>query len=202
MSKGKPQQDGRVGAPEDRDTFYRLTYPVYCKYFKAELKNGARRTECMERAVALVSTWMGRESGRVKTVSLNGHANVRAAIQALCVARPRESEFEQAFNEIQRFVGGSPVATSKFLHFLRPSRYPIWDSNVSKAYQVKAGITIGNAYKIKAQQYEQYRLWLRRWNPTRSAERMVSRYHKGARVSSVRRKELALFMLGRKLAAT
>ena len=120
MLRRTSKKNVTADSTQDRDTFYRLTYPVYCDYFKATLTNEASGIDCMERAVALVFTWMGRGSGRVRSASLTDHSRVREAIWTLYTATARKREYERSFGELTRFVGGSPVAASKFLHFLRP----------------------------------------------------------------------------------
>lgn len=39
--------------------------------------------------------------------------------------------------EVLRFVNGSVVGTSKFLHFLNPSAIPIWDSRVARNFGIE-----------------------------------------------------------------
>jgi hypothetical protein len=42
--------------------------------------------------------------------------------------------------EITHAINGSTVGTSKFLHFVAPEVFPIWDSNIAHAFEVTSKI--------------------------------------------------------------
>lgn len=55
--------------------------------------------------------------------------NIGNSVGKFCNSKEKKEDFER----LKSFIDNSWVGLSKFLHFLRPDRYAIWDSNVSRA---------------------------------------------------------------------
>ncbi len=75
----------------------------------------------------LVYSWMPR------TLRLGGPTDLAAAAEILESARRKSRLTGKLFEGLSTALGGSPVASSKALHFFYPELYPIWDSRVWRA---------------------------------------------------------------------
>jgi hypothetical protein len=90
---------------------------------------------------------------------------------------------------LKHFVGGSLIATSKFLHLLNPDRYAMWDANVARA-----GYRYSWHQSNRADRYLQY---LDDISELRLDEALGKRVQDAiGSARELRRKEFALFQLG------
>lgn len=169
----------------DVDEVYVASYPLFLEYFRTRVSIGASRVDDVKIAVYLVYSWMGR--ARLQPHHLNNFGEAAAAIASAASANVGEEDLKK----IRSFAGGSVIATSKFLHFLAPQRYAIWDQHVARA-----------AYRFEHHyQYDNVSAYLtflediRGWSLPADADELIMQ-HFGADISVLRRKELALFHLG------
>lgn len=67
-----------------------------------------------------------------------------------------------ALNELERHlhltkaINGSTVGTSKFLHFVEPNVFPIWDSNIARAFEVSSKINNPDTYLAYCEAVHRY----------------------------------------------
>ena len=126
---------------------------------------------------------MGR--GKLKIASLEKFGT---AVNTLSKARSEKIDVTELQN-IVNFVSGSLVGTSKYLHFLNPKCFAMWDSNVAWA-----GYRHNQYQRNKPEAYLQYLEDLPSLKlPKDLAERIVDRMPKA---TEMRVKEFALFQLG------
>jgi len=92
-----------------------------------------------------------------------------------------------------RFVNGSVVGTSKFLHFLNPTVAPIWDSRVARA------LGLDGAWKVdRDDRYREYWAAIAECGEEApSALKTFCRSPDGEMASEIRLREYALFLKGR-----
>jgi hypothetical protein len=57
---------------------------------------------------------------------------------------------------ITKAVNGSTVGTSKFLHFVEPEIFPIWDSNIALAFEVSSKINDPDTYLAYCEAVHRY----------------------------------------------
>ena len=88
-------------------------------------------------------------------------------------------------------INNSWIGLSKFLHFLNPEVFPIWDSRVAKHFGLK-----NNSKYNKKDCYEIYAKWLINFSEEHDfqflKERILVKY--GYAISSIRAAELSLFL--------
>jgi hypothetical protein len=58
--------------------------------------------------------------------------------------------------EITQAINGSTVGTSKFLHFVAPEVFPIWDSNIARAFDAISKINDPATYLAYCEAVHQY----------------------------------------------
>lgn len=113
---------------------YREGYWALCDLFRDHVSLQTRATAMV--GATAVYGWMPRIFGRL---------NDYTAFADVLTALRRASTCSEAFliftgnsrsEELLRFVNGSVVGTSKFLHFLNPSAVPIWDSRVARNFGI------------------------------------------------------------------
>lgn len=103
------------------------TYDLFLKYFRDNIAVPNLSMSDAKLGVVLVYTWM-------QPAALNPDCweNHRLAEEVL--AREKTSRLNvDDIEPLKQFVGGSLIATSKFLHFLNPDQYAMWDTNVARA---------------------------------------------------------------------
>jgi hypothetical protein len=57
---------------------------------------------------------------------------------------------------ITKAINGSTVGTSKFLHFVEPEIFPIWDSNIALAFEVSSKINDPDTYLAYCEAVHRY----------------------------------------------
>lgn len=111
----------------ERDTRYLQTYGLFLNFFRNKIAMPNPLADDAKLGVVLVYTWMGR--AHFNPACWNNFDRAKDALNQAAVAELSPGEIE----EVQSFVGDSLIATSKFLHFLDPEKYAIWDQNVAWA---------------------------------------------------------------------
>jgi hypothetical protein len=98
---------------------------------------------------------------------------------------------EDQLVELSTLCQGSVIAASKFLHFLRPDRFAIWDSRISAAIfsKAKSYSTLNNP-----KNYLAYLEWIRALRIDRETQNSVTKHLGIDRNCSL--KEFILFMNG------
>ena len=115
-----------------KDRFYAGSYNVFLEFFRNRIAIKAFEDNGAKIGVFLVYSWMARAVLEINSIQNLGPA--KPAIMKACLGDISIGEL----NLIKDFVGGSLIATSKFLHFLNPENFAIWDSNVAfAAYRFK-----------------------------------------------------------------
>jgi hypothetical protein len=163
------------------DAEYQGTYRAISRFFRERIVIRDLRESDAAAAVILVYSWMGR--ARLKADCLK---NFPVAKEML---RNKRGDFDTSeVEELMSYVGGSLVATSKFLHFAFPDEYGIWDQNVAFAGYWKSG------HLKSIEDYRTYVSDLRKLALPETIEHKVRAAIGMA--TAVRTKEFALFHLG------
>lgn len=181
-----------ISPASDRDAFYRGSYPYILAHFRQCEFDGSK-ADCglFWQALILVYSWMGRgiltsfeeplqryrqECGRIRTIRQTGELTL------------------QDLNSLVKLCNGSLIATSKFLHFLKPEAFAIWDSRVC------AAIFDGRAYyhDLKsAMNYLSYLNWIRPLRiSTETTADVCSVLQIDPEIGALRAKEYILFVAG------
>jgi hypothetical protein len=167
----------------ERDAHYAATYDLFLRFFKERIAIENLRADDAKVGVVLVYSWMA--PAELKTESWKHFAAARRILQLDKARRLNAAEIDT----LKAFVGGSLIATSKYLHFLNPRRYAIWDTNVARA-----------AYRYSWQQCnrsERYLEYLDDMKHLTLPEALRQRVRTAIGTSSsMRCKEFALFHLG------
>lgn len=176
---------GLVIRQADMDERYLAAYPVFRDFFENNLAITAPTANSAKVGVHLVYTWMGRS-----TLDPACLERAQAALALLPDARAGQLSTERLV-ALAEFVGGSIIATSKFLHFLNPEHFAIWDQHVARAAY---GFSYHAQY-ANAARYQTYLADIREWTLPQDARGCVEEALP-ANVSELRKKEFALFHLG------
>jgi hypothetical protein len=116
----------------ETDEFYAGTYPIFLEFFRDRIAVDSVTESDAKIGAILAYSWMGQ--GKLKIASLE---NFGSAVNALLKAKSEKIDVTELQN-IVNFVSGSLVGTSKYLHFLNPQCFAIWDSRVAWAgYRLK-----------------------------------------------------------------
>lgn len=115
----------------DRDRFYRGSYPFILAHFRSCTFDGTKN-DCGRfwQALILVYSWMGRG---ILTNFDDALARYRAACGTIKEARDSGRIDGAGLKTLVSLCNDSTIATSKFLHFLNPEAFAIWDSRVASA---------------------------------------------------------------------
>jgi hypothetical protein len=161
-------------------------YRAYLGYF-ADLNFDPEDSGREHGALAMTWSWMGRAPfGDTR----DQYRNAAVAIQEIRASEITEDRLES----VALWTGNSMVAASKFLHFLEPERFAVWDSRVAReAYAIPSS---NQAKRRKAKSYLQYLQDLPSLRPAvRSREFLEQR---AGKVSNLRAAELTIFMMDRR----
>lgn len=162
-----------------RDVFSRLTFTPEGK-------------EESDFCVWLVASWMRLQQDDHWDNYERGLRKYEAALPSLCKVREgRSLTFPDDLDAIKDYVGGSMVAASKFLHFVEPERFAMWDRNVWRAISGEPK----SAFRDCAKAYSCYLGWLSQFALPATLDEDLRQLL--GDVTSLRRKEFALFCLGR-----
>ncbi len=120
----------------DKDISYAMAYP-------ALLAIGKRCRRCPSivniKILALsVYGWMPtildnmgyEDKNKTKKDATNWENNVQKAIKKIIANHEKLDDCKYHFDKLKQFTNNSYVGLSKFLHFLLPEKFAIWDSNV------------------------------------------------------------------------
>jgi hypothetical protein len=103
------------------------SYSAILKYFSDHVDLPNVTENCARLGVAFCYSWM-------PTVKVRPHIFSKFDEFSEALQTIKQSPIDAtSMANIVNFVGGSTVATSKFLHFLTPKKYAIWDSRVARA---------------------------------------------------------------------
>lgn len=171
-----------------RNRYYLETYPDFLGYFASlDLADDDRAYAGCRIGLVLVYSWMGR--GEKKPFD---PAAFTLARPALIKARHGEDLTQPDLEHIRAFTSKSMVAASKFLHFLCPARFPMWDRWVARTLKFPPGRVEDCAL------YLQYARWLRQQPMSPRAEALVcSHLCLEGPDHALRAKEYVLFMHSR-----
>lgn len=165
----------------EKDKFHLGTYPLFLEFFRDRIAVDSVTESDAKIGAILAYSWMGR--GKPKIASLEKFGS---AVNALSKARSEKINVSELQN-IVNFVSGSLVGTSKFLHFLNPKCFAIWDSNVARA-----GYRRQNTTSLK--RYLEYLEDLTELRLPKAVSNKISILMPKA--TEMRIKEFALFQLG------
>lgn len=172
--------------PRKQDEFYRLTYPIIRRACSRLLFDGSSADfERTEACILLVYSWMSpaRFSEPIS------EPNYQLALDAL---RSLEYGGIREFEIVVQLLNGSIIGASKFLHFIAPQLYPMWDQHVARYCRLNYWYEY-----TRIDVYESYRSWLR---SKRISKQALERTSKIIGISSagqeLRCKEFLLFQAG------
>jgi hypothetical protein len=169
-----------------QDARYLKTYPLLISYFHERVAVASPRAEDVRIGVILVYSWMGRGWSNFDPACLEAFHDARQALGHCVRGQGKKDQFEA----IKSFVGGSLIAASKFLHFLAPERYAIWDQHVARA-------AYGLNHWAQYNQIERYCAYLDDLTQLTLPSDLRSRIERSiGKTSDLRAKEFALFQLG------
>lgn len=157
---------------DSNDRFYKVQHQFLVDLFRnSNLEDDAAFGQC---ALAVYG-WMPR--------ILRAYSVSDDLKQELMELKNREIEDISSTD----FLGGSVIGSSKFLHFTRPDRFPIWDANVARAlaFRSRWGKTAPAVAWATINSTARYRTYT-------EAMRIPSDYE-------IRDKEFALFRIGKKM---
>jgi len=106
------------------------------------------------------------------------------------------NDIDEVLSSFQKSpINGSWIGFSKFLHFINPKLFPIWDRNVAFCFGVKGHSQINNMDR-----YRQYAKWIESMKDHEDVLRMQEKYKEkyGYRISKTRALEFMLFHYGKK----
>ena len=168
----------------ERDEFYLGSYPQFLEFFRDRIAVDSVTESDAKIGAILAYSWMGQ--GKLKIASLE---NFGSAVNALLKAKSEKIDVTELQN-IVNFVSGSLVGTSKYLHFLNPQCFAIWDSRVAWA-----GYRLKYNYQVeKPKYYIQYLEDLAELElPEKLSNIITARM---PQATQMRIKEFALFQLG------
>lgn len=141
---------------------YLLAYDGIIKYFRDDDHSDINDIVAK---VFLVYGWMPTIPNLFKEISINSHYSsytindlpqITRTIQEITDETPVENIWS-LINKLRPIVNNSLVGTSKFLHFINPEIFPIWDSNV--AYNMYGFKTYYQFEKLE--NYKHYFLWIK-----------------------------------------
>jgi hypothetical protein len=168
---------------DEQDSRYLATYDLFLKYFRDNIAVTNLNVSDAKIGVVLVYTWM--QPALLKPDCWKHFPLAKKTLTRDKAGRLNVDEIEA----LKHFVGGSLIATSKFLHFFNPSRYAMWDTNVARA---------GYRYSWhQCNRSDRYIRYLDDINGLTLDEALRSRIHEAiGSASELRVKEFALFQLG------
>ncbi|WP_208638369.1 hypothetical protein [Vibrio splendidus] len=167
------------------DDTYQLEYPYFVDFFANKSNIGLPELIVGSN---MVYGWM-------PTILKIKSTNFEPALKALNKAKGGEVLTDEDFKAIVAVVNNSLVGTSKLLHFVNPTIYPIWDSRVSLWL-------LGSKSSSQLNSIPNYRSYMSLCEQlTRDDEflKLTSQFeqHIGYAVTPVRVAELIMFTSGR-----
>ncbi|MFA4939123.1 hypothetical protein [Brevundimonas sp.] len=161
-------------------------YRAYLGYF-ADLKFEPDVSLREHGALAMAWSWMGR----APFGDTRAHYNEAAtAIRVMRFSEPTVEHLES----VAIWSGNSMVGASKFLHFLLPDKFAVWDSRVAREAYAIAGTNYSK--RRKAESYLQYLKDLPSLKPAIASRRFLE--DQAGPLSDLRVAELTIFMMDRR----
>ena len=111
----------------ERDARYLATYKLFLRFFKERIAVNNLQADDAKAGVVFVYSWM--TPSELQPDCWRHFALAKEILKRDKARRLNAAEVDT----LKSFVGGSLIATSKFLHFFKPSRYAMWDTNVARA---------------------------------------------------------------------
>ena len=173
------------------DHYYLGTYKRLLRTFE-EVTFAEGSSLESDACVWFVTSWMRLQKNQHWENYQAGLAYYERARPVLVKARSEGAvTFPDDLKTVRAYLGGSMIAASKFLHFLRPDRFAMWDQNVAEAM-------FGNKRRDFLNSPKQYACYLGNLalldlpdDVDRNVRRVLGD------VTLIRRKEFVLFCLGR-----
>jgi hypothetical protein len=167
----------------ERDARYLATYKLFLRFFKERIAVSDLQADDAKAGVVFVYSWMA--PAEFKPECWNHFALAKKVLK-----RDKDGPLSAVeVDALKSFVGGSLIATSKFLHFFNPNRYAIWDTNVARV-----------AYRYSWKECNRSQRYIEYLNDIKQLELSAAlrkRVHDViGRCSAMRCKEFALFQLG------
>lgn len=103
------------------------TYKLFLRFFKERV--AVRNLQLNDAKIGVVLVFSAMQSTALKPDCWNYFPSAKRMLERDTIARLNGTEIDA----LKSFVGGSLIATSKFLHFVNPSRYAMWDANIARA---------------------------------------------------------------------
>ena len=167
----------------ERDARYLATYKLFLRFFKERIAVNNLQADDAKAGVVFVYSWM--TPSELRPDCWKHFALAKEILKRDKAGRLNAAEVDA----LKSFVGGSLIATSKFLHFFKPSRYAMWDTNVARV-----------AYRCswrecnRAERYIEYLNDIKGLNLHDALRKRVRNVI--GNTSAMRCKEFALFQLG------
>lgn len=172
----------------DRDTFYRTSYPIILRQMQRLSFDGSEEDfNNLQVCLILIYSWMGRG---VLTSLPEARSHYEVVRNDLRRVRLQDGISLESLERVRDLVNGSTTGASKFLHFLAPDRFAIWDSNVEKGLG-------GTRRMISPSDYLVYLEWIRGQHiSSASVGKVAERFALPMKTPELRVKELLLFIIG------
>lgn len=186
--------DEKLQNPRPEDQFYLGSYSYIRKQFSLCTFNGSPE-DCEHVWVCLILafSWMGR--GKLTNFN-EPYAAYKNACGALKKAMNEEKIVScEEFKKIVAFCNGSVIGSTKFLHFLNPKCYAIWDSRV---YEAIFGKFPYHSQVRKPSLAYEYFSWLAQLELPDDIKPTITKHLKmPLEMAGLRARELILFMSGK-----
>jgi hypothetical protein len=167
----------------ERDARQLATYKLFLRFFKERIAVNNLQADDAMAGVVFVYSWM--TPSELKPDCWKHFALAKGILKRAKAGRLNATEVDT----LKSFVGGSLIATSKFLHLFMPSRYAMWDTNVARV-----------AYRCSWQECNRAERYIEYLDDIKGLE-LHDALRKRVRdvignTSAMRCKEFALFQLG------
>lgn len=177
--------------PDGSMHFYLGTYQKFRDIFDRLTFTQDNRADA-DFCVWLTASWMRlQQDGHWNNymLGLNNYETARPVLQK--AREGRSLIFPDELEVIKSYVGGSMVAASKFLHFVQPERFAMWDRNVWMAISGKPKRSFQDCAKA-------YSCYLGHLSELALPQRLDEQLQQLlGEVTLLRRKEFVLFCLGK-----
>lgn len=171
-----------------RDLFYLRTYRPILSHFRGlSFSETLHDKDASDVGVILTYSWMAR--GLLKADSLQNYSRARTVLDH---AKASGEIDHRGLEMVRSYVSESMIGASKFLHFLRPDRFAIWDTRVAQAAYGR-----GYDYVNSIGNYLKYLECIRATRVSEEVKSILSPVL-GYEVTDLRMKEFALFVIGSK----
>jgi CopG antitoxin of type II toxin-antitoxin system len=169
LPKLKPSADGNVMLDETKitramewassqtslieDDYYNAYSDLLDFFKKLDLKNEQNVVGAAHAVYGWMPTILKKETNAKELVAFTSDLRKN---------RERSNQRKFALDQLRqrlhitKAINGSTVGTSKFLHFVEPEIFPIWDSNIALAFEVSSKINDPDTYLAYCEAVHRY----------------------------------------------